>query len=210
MGTGGRNGFSAIVKRLRRSSAIRKSSCEKNPGTYVPPAGTGRAFGRMRDVPVSLADAQAAKSLGTWRVTPSTYVSVCFRCTALRRSQTRLCVILFRHKIARNEARGVETSPLSALPFVANSETAARQREQHGFESLSVQRLRTHVDGTQDREVIAARRVIFTRKNSARWTTHRPQQTDRILRHDSSCVQPADFRSCIVKPWYGERRGSDG
>jgi hypothetical protein len=49
---------------------------------------------------------------------------------------------------------------MPSLPVVAHDQIAACERGEHWIESLSVQRVRTHVDRTEGREILAAGGVI--------------------------------------------------
>jgi hypothetical protein len=49
---------------------------------------------------------------------------------------------------------------MPSLPVVTHDQIAACERGEHWIESLSVQRVRTHLDRTEGREILAAGGVI--------------------------------------------------
>jgi hypothetical protein len=59
-----------------------------------------------------------------------------------------------------HETGRIEASSMPSLPVVTHDQTAACERGQHWIESLSVQHLRTHMDRTEGREILAAGGVI--------------------------------------------------
>jgi hypothetical protein len=49
---------------------------------------------------------------------------------------------------------------MPSLPVVTHDQIAARERREHWIESLSLRRVRTHLDRTEGREILAAGGVI--------------------------------------------------
>jgi hypothetical protein len=58
--------------------------------------------------------------------------------------------------LLHNETWRIEAATMSALSFVTDDQIAARERRERRIESLSLQRVRAHMDGTQGREIFAA------------------------------------------------------
>ena len=63
--------------------------------------------------------------------------------------------LAYNHHL-HNETWRIEAATMPALSFVTDDQIAARERRERRIESLSLQRVRAHMDGTEGREIFAA------------------------------------------------------
>lgn len=61
--------------------------------------------------------------------------------------------------LPHNETWRIEAATLPPLSFVTDDQVAACQRRERRIESLSMRRVRAHMDGAEGREIVTARGV---------------------------------------------------